>query len=107
MVKVIFRSQSGEEQSVDAQAGDSIMQTAVSHGIMGILGECGGSLACATCHVYVDEVWLDKLDPRAELEDIMLEGAASPPQKNSRLSCQLVLTNELDGIVVTLPDTQL
>jgi 2Fe-2S ferredoxin len=82
------------------------MQAAVTNGVDGIVGECGGSAMCATCHVYVDEAFLDRLEPMSELEDELLESTASPRLPNSRLGCQISLTNALDGLVVKVPDRQ-
>jgi 2Fe-2S ferredoxin len=82
------------------------MQTAVARGVDGIVAECGGNLMCATCHVYVDEDWAELLPAKAEDEDDMLDETACPREQNSRLSCQLVLEEKLDGIVVTLPERQ-
>jgi 2Fe-2S ferredoxin len=94
---------------VQAQAdvGTSVMMAAVAQDIDGIVAECGGSLMCATCHVYVDEAFDDRLPEMSPDEDEMLEAAACERLPNSRLSCQLVLSEELDGLVVRLPETQL
>lgn len=82
------------------------MQTALDNGVDGIVGECGGSAMCATCHVYVDEAFLDLLPPMKEVENEMLECTATERRPNSRLSCQIKLDAVLDGIVVELPETQ-
>ena len=86
------------------------MSVAVKNGVPGIVAECGGSLACASCHVYVDETWIDKagraVDNEDDLEDEMLDSAAAQRLANSRLSCQLELADELDGIEVLIPDQQ-
>jgi len=82
------------------------MQAAISNDIDGIVAECGGSAMCATCHVYLEEAYADRAPDMKPEEDEMLEFTAVPRQANSRLSCQLVLTPELDGIVVYLPDAQ-
>jgi 2Fe-2S ferredoxin len=91
---------------VQGSVGTTIMQTAVARGVDGIVAECGGNLMCATCHVYVEDKWLHVLPDKAEDEDDMLDETASPRESNSRLSCQLVLEDKLDGIVVTLPERQ-
>jgi 2Fe-2S ferredoxin len=82
------------------------MQAALTHNIDGIVGECGGSAMCATCHVYVDESFLDKLELMSEVEDELLESTASPRLPNSRLGCQISLVDALDGLVVKVPERQ-
>ena len=82
------------------------MLAATSHGIDGILAECGGNAMCATCHVYVDESWLGRLPAMGSEEDALLDGAAAERRPTSRLSCQIKLTPELDGLVLRLPDRQ-
>jgi 2Fe-2S ferredoxin len=82
-----------------------LMEAATQHGVHGILALCGGACACGTCHVYVDPAWLAKLAPREEMEEGMLE-CAWEPGENSRLSCQIHVTAELDGLVVTVPQRQ-
>jgi len=96
----------GEKTVINANEGDSLMQAATSSGITGILAECGGSMMCATCHVYVDEADFDKLPPRSEDESEMLDSAVSERKKTSRLSCQIKIAPELEGIVVHLPPSQ-
>lgn len=93
-------------ERVEATVGDSVMQVATGHGIDGIVAECGGNAICATCHVYVDESWLARLPAMSEDEDELLNGVAAERRKNSRLSCQIKVTGELDGLVVRLPDRQ-
>jgi len=90
---------------VEGSAGDSVMETAVRHGVPGIVGECGGSLSCATCHVFVDDADLAGLAPMSEMEDEMLYGTAVDRRENSRLSCQLKLGPDTD-LHVTTPRTQ-
>jgi len=106
MPKITFTSATGESRVVEATAGDSAMQTAVRNGVPGIVGECGGVLSCATCHVFVDEADLDRLPPMSEIEDEMLDGAAADRRANSRLSCQIPLSDDLDGLKVTTPEFQ-
>jgi len=105
MPQVVFIDHQGADSRVDAPIGRSLMQVAVDHGISGILGDCGGSCSCATCHGYVDEPWLAKLPPRSETEVFMLEGVPEP-RETSRLCCQIRMTPDLDGIVVRLPEEQ-
>ena len=95
-----------EERRLDAQPGLSVMQAAVEANVPGIAADCGGLLTCATCHVHVRAEWLDRLPPLSDDEATMLAFTASPRQPNSRLSCQLVLSEALDGLVVELPPTQ-
>ncbi len=106
MPKITYIEPQGANHTIDVPAGMSVMQGAVNNSIDGILAECGGSCACATCHVYVDPAWLDKLEPMAETEDDMLECTASERRENSRLSCQIVVGEALDGLVVHLPESQ-
>ena len=106
MPQVTYVSHNGERTTLDVPLGTSVMQAATLHGLDGIVAECGGSCMCATCHVYVQQELLAKC-PEMELgEDAMLDGTASPRQPNSRLSCQLVMSPEMDGLVVTMPETQ-
>ena len=105
MPKVIYVSSSGERREVDAKAGTTVMENATRNDIEGIEAECGGACACATCHVYVDEAWTDKLSGPEPMEEDMLD-FAHEPRENSRLSCQIVMTDELDGLTVTVPDEQ-
>lgn len=93
-------------EHVEAEIGDSAMRAAVAHGIDGIVAECGGSAVCATCHVYVDDNWIGRLTAVGDDEDALLDGTASERQPNSRLSCQIKITPELDGLVLRLPDRQ-
>ena len=106
LVEVRFELASGEVRTVSGPAGASIMDTAISNGVPGIVAECGGALSCATCHVQVGADWLASLDAMDPFEDEMLEGTATPRQPNSRLSCQIRLAPELSGIVISVPETQ-
>jgi len=106
MPKVTFTAFDGATTVIDGETGDSVMITAVRNGVAGIVGECGGVLSCATCHVLVDESCLEKLPPVSDLEDEMLEGTAVDREPNSRLSCQFRLSEELDDVAVTLPEYQ-
>lgn len=94
------------ERVLQVRPGTSLMHAAVDAGIDGIAADCGGSLTCATCHVYVQEPWLERLPAPSEDEDAMLDLTASARQPNSRLSCQLVITDALDGLSVELPPSQ-
>ncbi|MDO5453421.1 MAG: 2Fe-2S iron-sulfur cluster-binding protein [Corynebacterium sp.] len=105
MSTVTYLDASGESRTIDANPGDSVMETAVRNGVPGIVAECGGSLSCATCHVFVDESQLDQLPEMDEMEDEMLYGAAVDREDNSRLSCQIPITEGMD-LKVTTPETQ-
>lgn len=96
----------GTSRSVDAKLGSSVMENAVRSNVRGIDAECGGSCSCATCHVYVDDAFFDRLPPPDEMENELLEGVASGRGPTSRLSCQLSMTAELDGLIVRVPEAQ-
>ena len=96
----------GSTRSIDAKNGASVMETAVLNNVRGIDAECGGSCSCATCHVYVDDAFIDRLEPADEMESELLDGVASGRRPGSRLSCQIVLTPALDGLAVRVPETQ-
>jgi ferredoxin, 2Fe-2S len=106
MPTVIYRLADSSERRIEVPAGTSAMQAAVQNDVEGIVAECGGSCACATCHVYVDEAFLARLPPASELESELLTVTAAERRPNSRLSCQLIVTPELDGLAVTIPETQ-
>src|SRR3954454_20186741 len=107
MPRVTYIDNDGKQTALDIDVGTSVMQAAVFRGVDGIVAECGGSCMCATCHVYVQEDQLAAKTPAMQPdEDAMLEGTASPRKPNSRLSCQLVVSPEMDGLVVHLPETQ-
>lgn len=105
MVKIHFIEHNGTEHVVEAEPGESVMLAAVNNGVPGIDADCGGACACATCHVFVDENWLDKVGPATDCEDGML-GISNDRRPNSRLSCQIEVTEELNGLVVTTPEFQ-
>jgi 2Fe-2S ferredoxin len=107
MPEVTYVQADGSAQTLELSTGKSLMLAAQSHGVAGILGECGGQAMCATCHVYVDERYLDRLPPMTEDEDVMLEETASERTPNSRLSCQVDVTDDLDGLVLRVPEEQL
>lgn len=103
MPKVVYIKPDKSRVEVHVEEGTSVMQGAVDNMIEGILGDCGGACSCATCHCYVDPTWLAKAGAPGDVESDLLEFADSP-QKNSRLSCQLLMNDELDGLVVTIPE---
>jgi 2Fe-2S ferredoxin len=103
---VTYIEHNGTEHKVEVPNGDSVMQGAVNNMIDGIVAECGGGLACATCHCYVDDAWIDRVGPPSEPESEMLEFAANQPTATSRLSCQIEVADALDGLIVRLPESQ-
>lgn len=105
MSTVHFTDYEGNSTTLDANEGDSVMETAVRNGLEGIVAECGGSLSCATCHVFLDEADADKVPPMSEMEDEMLYGTTEDREENSRLSCQLKLGADTE-LHVTTPETQ-
>ena len=104
-MRVIFIDIDGETRSVDGSEGESAMRCATEHLVAGIVGECGGAMACATCHGYVDEAWIDTLPPPGAQEREMLTGCIDV-RPNSRLTCQIKLTGALDGLTITVPESQ-
>ena len=105
MPKAVFIDPSGKTHALEAALGQSLLQVALDHDVPGILGECGGSCSCATCHGYIHPAYSDKLSPKSETELFMLE-IVSAPRAGSRLCCQIRMSVELDGIVIQLPDEQ-
>ena len=105
MAKIKYIEFNGTEHEADVANGLSVMEGAIQNDIPGIDADCGGSMACATCHVYVEEKWLNKLSKPEEGEIDMID-MAFEPKKNSRLSCQLIVSDELDGLKVTTPEKQ-
>ncbi|HEY0293329.1 MAG TPA: 2Fe-2S iron-sulfur cluster-binding protein [Hansschlegelia sp.] len=105
MANITFIDQSGEARTVEAAAGSSVMEAAIRNDIPGIDADCGGACSCATCHVYVAENWLEKVGPPQPMEEDMLDFAFDV-RANSRLSCQIRVTPELDGLTVTTPERQ-
>ncbi len=105
MPAITFISDSGTTTVVDATSGDSVMQVALNNMIEGIVGECGGCMSCATCHVYVDDAWAGKVGQAGVDEQAMLQLAVKPSE-NSRLSCQITVGDDLDGLIVRLPESQ-
>lgn len=105
MPTVKFIDANNQSYEADGAIGTSVMEVAVSHNVPGIDADCGGACACATCHVYVHEDWLSKLSPQVDMEASMLE-FAEDVRPNSRLSCQIPLTEDLNGLTMTLPKEQ-
>ncbi len=105
MVVLSFTDSVGARHTVDGTIGASVMESAVLAGIDGIDADCGGACSCATCQVYVDADWLERVGPLAECEDALLD-LVSDRRAGSRLSCQLTLTPDLDGLAVTIPESQ-
>lgn len=106
MPKVTYVAQSGDERVVDAAPGDSVMSAAVRNGVPGIIGECGGNASCATCHVWVRGEFLPLLGEIGETEEDLLDMGVSDRREGSRLSCQVPVTDDLDGLVVDVPSEQ-
>ena len=105
MAKITFKTHDGKTYTVDVQKGLTVMEGAVQNDVPGIDADCGGGMACATCHVYVNEDWTDKLPAKEDGEEDMLD-MAFEPKNNSRLSCQITVSDELDGLVVSIPSKQ-
>ena len=105
MAKITYIEHTNKKHIVEVPNNMSVMEGAVQNNIPGIDADCGGSMACATCHVYVDEKWLDKLNKKDEGEEDMLD-MAHQPNKFSRLSCQLLVSDELDGLILRMPSKQ-
>jgi 2Fe-2S ferredoxin len=105
-VTVTYVSASGNKREVAVPVGTSVMEGAISNGVDGIIAECSGACMCATCHVYVDDAFLDRLEPIAETEEEMLSSAFAERKPNSRLGCQIRVTANLNGLMVTTPEAQ-
>jgi|TARA_B100000678_G_scaffold189527_1_gene158489 2Fe-2S ferredoxin len=105
MAKITYIEHSGKSHTIEVQNGLTVMEAAVQNNISGIDADCGGSMACATCHVYVKEEWFNKLPKKEDGEEDMLD-MAYEPRKFSRLSCQLIVSDELEGLVINLPVKQ-
>ena len=106
MAHVTYINVGGQKYVVDVENGVNLMQAAIDNDVPGILGDCGGGCACATCHVFVDPEWAEKAGEPSALEADMLDGLLNP-QPTSRLSCQIIMSDKLDGIVLRLPESQL
>jgi ferredoxin, 2Fe-2S len=105
MVNITFIDHTGEKRTVQAEPGSTVMETAIRHMVPGIEAECGGACACATCHVYIDEAWREKVGAPSPMEEDMLDFGYDV-RENSRLSCQIRVTEELEGLVVNTPERQ-
>ena len=105
MPKITYIDHQDNSKTIEVENGLTVMEGAIQNNIVGIDADCGGSMACATCHVYVEEKWLSKL-PKAEDGEVDMIDMAFEPKKNSRLSCQIVVADELDGLKVTTPEKQ-
>ena len=105
MPKITYNDNQGNSKTIEIENGLSVMEGAIQNDVPGIDADCGGSMACATCHVYVEEKWLNKL-PKAEEAEVDMIDMAYKKKKNSRLSCQLIVSDELDGLIVTTPAKQ-
>ncbi len=105
MPKIIYQTRDGSRHEVEVENGYSVMEGAINNNIDGIVAECGGACACATCHGYIDEAWIEKLAPMDDMEDSMLD-AAFERKTNSRLTCQIEVSDELDGLVVHVGENE-
>lgn len=107
MPNVIYIAHDGTTTQVDVPVGENVMRGALYNGVDGIVGECGGALSCATCHCYVDEAWTGKVGgPASDAERELLQSAASEVRSTSRLSCQIEMSEDLDGLTVVMPQAQ-
>ncbi len=105
MAKITYIESTGAEHTLEVKNGQSVMEGAVKNNIPGIDADCGGACACATCHVYVDEAWTDKTGSASVMEESMLD-FAQDQRPNSRLSCQIIVSDALDGLIVRMPENQ-
>ena len=105
MAKIIYITDDNQNHTIEVQNGLTVMEGAVQNNVPGIDADCGGAMACATCHVYVKEEWFNKLPKKEDGEEDMLD-MAFEPKKNSRLSCQLMVSDQLEGLVVNVPEKQ-
>ncbi len=105
VTKIVFIGRDGARYELDAESGSTVMETAIKAGVPGIEAECGGACACATCHVYVDEAWAERTGEPEPMEEDMLDFAYDV-RPTSRLSCQIRVSDELDGLTVTVPEKQ-
>ena len=105
MAKITYKDFQGNSKTIEVDNGLSVMEGAIQKDIPGIDADCGGSMACATCHVYVEDKWFDKIPKPEDAENDMID-MAFEPKKNSRLSCQIIVSDELDGLEVTTPEKQ-
>ena len=105
MAKITYKDHQGNSKTIEVENGLTVMEGAVQNNITGIDADCGGSMACATCHVYVEDSWFNKLPKAEDAEKDMID-MAYEPKKNSRLSCQIIVSDELDGLTVCIPSKQ-
>ena len=105
MPKITYKDFRGDTKTIEVENGLTVMEGAIQNEIPGIDADCGGSMACATCHIYVDEKWLNKIPKAEEAEEDMID-MAFEPKKNSRLSCQIHVSEEISGLIVNLPEKQ-
>ena len=105
MARITYIAHDGTERTIDVKSGWTVMEGAVKNNVPGIDADCGGACACATCHVYVDEAWIDKVGTASAMEESMLD-FAEEVRPTSRLSCQIKVTDELDGLKVATPESQ-
>ena len=105
MPTITYIDHDGTERPIEAKNGETVMETAIKNSVPGIDADCGGACACATCHVYVDDAFMDKVGQPEEMEQSMLDFAENV-QANSRLSCQITVSDDLDGLRVTTPESQ-
>ena len=105
MPKITYKDFQGGSKTIEIESGLTVMEGAIQNDIPGIDADCGGSMACATCHVYVDQQWIDKIPKAEDAENDMID-MAFEPKKNSRLSCQIIVSDELDGLIVNTPNKQ-
>ena len=105
MAKITFIDKDGNQKKIEIENGLTVMEGAIQNNITGIDADCGGSMACATCHVYVQDEWFNKIEKAEDAEQDMID-MAYEPKKNSRLSCQIIVNDQLDGLVVTTPEKQ-
>lgn len=107
MAKITYIEHGGAVHEVEVENGLTVMEGARDNNIPGIEADCGGACACSTCHVYVDDAWVEKLPPREEMEQDMLDFAWEPDPRKSRLTCQLKVSDAIDGLVVQMPEKQI
>jgi 2Fe-2S ferredoxin len=107
MAKITFIEHDGNEHIVDVPAGLTVMEAARDNGVPGIDGDCGGACACSTCHVYIDPAWVERLPAKDAMEEDMLDFALNPDPVTSRLTCQIRVTDDLDGLRVKMPERQI
>ena len=107
MAKIVYIEFSGARHEVDVEPGLTVMEGARNNNVPGIEADCGGACACSTCHVYIDSDWVKKLPEKDPMEEDMLDFAYEPDPNRSRLTCQVKVTDELDGLIVNMPERQI